>query len=102
MTIKKYNKSWEEIALNTVADGAVSYGLGKLPGISKYTKGRNNYSAVYRSGLTKLRNNTVSRMSRKVVKKGFVSSTIGGVYLDGYYGIKQFAYNRIKKWFGGE
>ena len=90
------DKSWSEIGVNAVVDGAVSYGLGKLPGVNKITKGRNSMSAVYKSGLTKLRNGTVSRMSAKVIGKGLVSSFVGGLAMDGYYGIKQFAYNPIK------
>ena len=60
------DKSWGEIAINAAADGAISYGLGKLPGVKKVTKGRNSMSAVYKSGLTKLRNHTALRMSKKL------------------------------------
>ena len=96
LTIKDYDKSWAEIGFNTVADGAISIGLGKLPGVNKITKGRNSHSAVYKSGLTKLRNGTASRMSLKVIGKGLSSSIVGGYALDGYYGLKQHAYDRIK------
>ena len=96
LTIKGYDKSWGEIAGNTVADGLVSYGLGKLPGIKGATAGRNSWSAVYKSGFTKLRNHTASRMSAKVIAKGFGASIVGGLALDGYYGVKQHAYDRTK------
>ena len=96
LTIRDYNKSWAEIGANTVADGAISYGLGKIPGIKGATAGRNSWSAVYKSGLTKLRNGTAARMSAKVVAKGLGSSIVGGFALDGYYGVKQHAYDRIK------
>ena len=36
------DKSWVEIGLSAVTDGAISYGLGKIPGINKVTKGRNS------------------------------------------------------------
>ena len=88
------DKSWLEIGMNAVADGTVSYGLGKLPGVKKITKGRNSMSAVYKSGLTKLRNGTAARMGLKVVGKGFVSGFVGGLAMDGYYGVKQHAYDR--------
>lgn len=91
------NKSWTEIVANTVADGAISYGLGKLPGIKNITKGRNNMSAVYKSGLTKLRNDTAKHMSQKVIAKGLTSSFVGGFAMDGYYGIKQFGYDPIRE-----
>lgn len=96
ITISNYNKTWTEIAANVVIDGAISYGLGKIPGINGATAGRNSWSAVYRSGLTKLRNGTVARMSVRVIVKGLASSIIGGFALDGYYGVKQHAYDRIK------
>ena len=87
------DKSWVEIGANAIVDGAISYSLGGIP----MFKGRNNISAVYRAGLTKLRNDTVSRMSAKVVAKGLASTFIGGLAMDVYYGIKQFAYDPIKQ-----
>lgn len=59
--------------------------------------GRNSWSAVYKSGLTKLRNGTAARMSAKVIAKGFGSSVFGGFALDGYYDVKQYAYDKIKQ-----
>ena len=96
LTIKDYDKSWAEIGANTAVDGVVSYGLGKLPGIKNITAGRNNWSAVYRSGLTKLRHGVATHMSKKVIAKGIGSSIVGGLAMDGYYGVKQHAYDRIK------
>lgn len=96
LTIKEYDKSWSEIALNTVTDGATSYGLGKIPGVKGATAGRNSWSAVYKSGMTKLRNQTASRMSLKVFLKGIGANAVGGLALDGYYGVKQYAYDRVK------
>lgn len=55
-----------------------------------------SWSAVYKSGLTKLRNKTAARMSAKVFAKGVGSSIVAGFYLDGYYGVKQHAYDRVK------
>ena len=99
LTISNYNKSWAEIGVNAAVDGVVSFGLGKLPGIKGATAGRNSWSAVYKSGLTKLRNGTATRMSAKVVAKGLGASIVGGFALDAYYGVKQHAYDRIKSWF---
>ena len=97
LTIKGYKKTWAEIGANAVADGAVSYTLGKIPGFKGTTAGRNSWSAVYKSGLTKLRNGTVARMSGKVVSKGLGSSIISGFALDAYYGLKQYGYDKVKE-----
>ena len=98
------DKSWAEIGVNAVVDSAISYGLGKLPSVDGITKGRNSMSAVYKSGLTKLRNGTAARMSLKVIGKGIASSFVGGLAMDGYYGIKQHAYDHFKRFgtLGGE
>ena len=96
LTIEDYDKSWGEIAVNTAVDGAVSYGVGELVKINGVTTGRNSWSAVFKSGLTKLRNGTAKHMGIKVVGKGIVSSIVSGFAMDGYYGIKQHAYDRIK------
>lgn len=102
LTIQDYDKSWAEIGVNAVADGAISFGLGKLPGVKGITAGRNSWSAVYKSGLTKLRNGTAARMGLKVIAKGIGSTIVSGLPMDAYYGIKQHAYDRtknlIKKW----
>ena len=90
------DKSWSEIGINSVVDGAISYGLGKLPGIRGVTKGKNSNSSIFRSGLTKLRNGTASHMSNKVIFKGVVSIFVGGLAMDSYYGVKQSLYNCVK------
>lgn len=53
-------------------------------------------SAVYKSGLTKLRNETASRMSAKVFGKGIVSSIVGDYSRDAYDIIKQAFYDDVK------
>lgn len=88
--------SWTEIGVNSVVDGATSYVLGKLPGVKKLTKGRNNNSAVYRGGLTKLRNGTARHMSKRVFWKGIKSTFISGLPMDAYYGLKKIAYRPMK------
>ncbi len=93
------DKSWAEIGVNAVADGMVSYGLGTLPGVKNITRGRNNMSAVYKSGLTKLRKGTAKRMSFKVKRKGLISTFVGGFAMDAYYGLKQHGYNRFRRLF---
>lgn len=54
-------------------------------------------SAVYKSGLTKLRNETAKHMSIKTICKGVVSCFVGGLAMDGYYGLKQHGYDRVKR-----
>ena len=90
------DKSWAEIGVNAVVDGGVSYKLGKLPGIKGITKGRNSMLAVYKSGLTKLRHDTASHMSFGVIRKGIKANFVGGFAMDGYYGLKQYGYDRVK------
>lgn len=90
------DKSWMEIRANAVADGVISYGLGMLPGVKNVTKGINSMSAVYKSGLTKLRNGTVSYMSKKVIAKGVASNFVGSLAMDTYYGVKQFLYTPVR------
>ena len=95
------NKSWLEIGLNSLADGAVSYGLGKITVKNGITNGRNSMSAVYRSGLTKLRNGTTSSMSLKVIGKGNIAGIVGGFPMDIYYGVKQSIYAPIRNFILG-
>ena len=47
--------------------------------------------------MTKLRNGTAARMSSRVVRKGVTSSIVGGGAMDVYYGVKQYAYNGVRK-----
>ena len=85
----KYTASWGEIAGDAAMDGFVALGVGTIPVFKGVTKVRNSNGAVYKSGLTKLRNNTASRMTSKVVVKGFKASFAGGLALDGHYGLKK-------------
>ncbi len=89
-TIDNYEKSWFDIGAEVAVDTVVSYGFSKLPGINGLTAGRNSYAAVYKSGLTKLRNGTVSRMSLNVMVKGLVSNIVDGFFMDIYLGLKGF------------
>ena len=74
----------------------VGFALGKLPGIKGFTAGKGNMNAVYKSGLTKLRNDTASKMSLNVAKKGAYSVVVGSLAMDLYYGVKQYSYDPIK------
>jgi hypothetical protein len=76
------DKSWTEIGINAAADGAISFGLGKIPIKKGVTNGRNSMSAVYKSGLTKLRKGIVANMSNKALVKGLQSSFVGGFAMD--------------------
>ena len=96
------DKSWAEIGINSVVDGAVSFALGDVMKVKGITSGRNSWSAVYKSGLTKLRNGTATSMSLKVMAKGLGATIVGSLPMDAYYGVKQHAYDRtknlIKRW----
>ena len=52
--------------------GGRVFGGTKVPGV---TKGRNSMMAVWKSGLTKLKNGTAITMSTNVMKKGFTGVT---------------------------
>ena len=82
----------KEIIEDTVFDatlGAISSNLFpvKAGGI---TTGRNNMSSVYKSGLTKLKNKTASRMSVKVMGKGTISSFVSDLGVSVIMGIKSY------------
>ena len=96
LTIDDYDKSWLEIGINSAVDASIGGLFGMIPGINKITKGRNSWSAVYKSGLTKLGNHTAKHMSIKVFSKGIGANFVSSWAMDAYYGIKQFSYNRIK------
>ena len=96
---KVSDKSWAEIGVNALADAAISFGLGKILNIKGMNKGRNSKLAVYKSGLTKLKRKIVAKMSLKVVGKGLVYSFVSGLAMDGYYGVKQYGYDRVKRLF---
>ena len=76
------------IVINTAVDTGVGALFSKItvdiPGV---TIGRNSYGAVYKSGLTKIGNQTVKRMSGKVVTKGILSGLAGDLYIDLYNGV---------------
>ena len=77
------NRTWGDIVAESVNEGLIGAKLGKAGdriGIKGKTKGRNSWAAVYKSGLTKLKNGTAKRMSLKVMKKGLGSTLIGNTY----------------------
>ena len=80
LTIRDYDKSWAEIGRNTLVEGATSLALGNSKGIKGVTAGRNSWSAVYKSGLTKLKRRTASRMSAKVMVKSLGANIVSGRY----------------------
>ena len=82
-------KTWSEIGKNALVDGSASFFLGKLPGVEGITSEINNFGAVFRSGLTKLRNSTAGRMSLKVASKGFVATIFSGAASNTYQAIKK-------------
>jgi hypothetical protein len=76
----KVDRTWGEIGLNTGVStfiggvvGAIPFPEIKIPGINS---GRNSFTAVYKSGMTKLANGTAGKMSAKVIAKGLSVSLI--------------------------
>jgi len=61
----------EKLTESTIEGGAFGK-FGDLD-IGGITGGRNSFSAVFKSGITKLNNGSASKMSIKVMSKGFVS-----------------------------
>lgn len=60
--------------------------------IPEFTAGRNSYSAVYKSGMTKLKHNVVSRMSAKVMGKGLAVDVFNGVPSNIWFGYMESDY----------
>ena len=75
------------IVANTLVDAGVGAALGSLVEIPGITTGRNSYSAVFQSGLTKIGNGTAKTMSTKVITKGIISGLAGDIYVDLYDGV---------------
>lgn len=69
----KTDYSASEIAASSIVSLIIGLAFGKGLRIAGVTAGRNNFFAVYESGLRKLMNGTASRMSAKVMMKGIVS-----------------------------
>ena len=72
-----------EITMNSLIDFTMAGILSKVlpikdPGV---TSGRNSMSAVYSSGLTKLRNGTARKMSLKVFEKGITAGLTASVHV---------------------
>ena len=80
------DKSWGRIGAQAAIDGGVNLATGNLIKMNKVTAGRNSMAAVYKSGLTKLRNQTASHMSFKVFAKGTFPSVVSGLPMSIYSG----------------
>ena len=86
------NRTWGDIVAESVNEGLIGAKLGKAGdriGIKGKTTGRNSWAAVYKSGLTKLKNGTAKRMSLKVMKKGLGRTLIGNTYSTLYSAAKR-------------
>ena len=90
------NRSAGEIVCNTIIDAAFGSAWGKMDVIKVkgITSGRNSMSAVFSSGLTKLKNQTAKMMSFKVMKKGFISGYVSDSGLTVINGISNRNINR--------
>ena len=74
----KGEKVTAESLIGDATEGAVTSiipGL-KVPGI---TSGRNSFAAVFKSGLTKIENQSAKRMSIKTLSKGITANTVGNI-----------------------
>ena len=85
-------RSVAEIAKNTAIDATIGAVVSKIipVKVSGITSGRNSMSAVFSSGLTKLGNQTASRISAKVLGKGLVSSFVSDLGLAAGMGAKSY------------
>ena len=85
----KENRSAGDIVRNTIIDATIGCVWGKIDVIKVegITSGRNSMSAVFRSGLTKLKNQTANRMSFKVMIKGFISGYVSDICQTVFNGI---------------
>ena len=83
------DRSWTEIASKSLVDTVAGGALGKVIKIKGVTAGRQSLSAVYKQGLTKLRNNTAKKMSQEVILKGVAAQFYGGLATDAYVGLRQ-------------
>ena len=83
-----------EIAINTIVDTTFSLAGDKISlKIGGLTAGRNNFGAVYKSGLTKIINGNAGRMSGSVFAKGIVSGTVSGIPGSISTGVKSYVEN---------
>ena len=92
------NYSTGEIIINSAIDATFSAGIAKiLPvKVSTITSGRNSMSAVFASGLTKIKNGTAGRMSLKVIRKGIISETVSSLWDSGVSGVKNYITNQYE------
>ena len=67
-----------DMLLNGVVEGVLAK-VGDKIKINKITKGRGNYAAVFKGGLTRFVNKTAKHMSAKVAMKGFASNLVSGI-----------------------
>lgn len=83
------NESWDSILVKSGLDAVEGTALGGATRLNKVTVGRGNMAAVYRGGLSKIRNKNASKMSAKVFGKGIVSVFTGSFLKSVSSGIKQ-------------
>ena len=67
-----------DMLLNGVVEGVLGK-VGDKIKINKITRGRGNYAAVFKGGLTRFVNKTAKHMSAKVAMKGFASNLVSGI-----------------------
>ena len=74
----KTNYSGLQFLGSTVLSAGMGFIAGSMGGskIAGETIGKNSFMAVWKAGLTKLKNNTASKMSGKVMLKGIVAISV--------------------------
>lgn len=85
----------------TVVDSAIGAVVGKVIPVkaSGITAGRNSMEAVFKSGLTKLGNQTASKMSAKVIGKGIASGFTSDLGIAAGMGVKSFLENSWERYY---
>lgn len=77
--------SCEKIVSDTVVSAVTGSIDIKVPGI---TKGKNSYSAIYGSTITKLKKDSISNISSKTLYKSVTSEITDGLYSTGFSGLQ--------------
>jgi len=93
------DRTWGEILLNTGVSagiGAIFGGLTKGLKIQGITAGRNSWSAIFKSGLTKIANGNAAQMSFSVMMRG-LGATIVSRQIIGNVG--KGLYNGLVEWY---
>ena len=96
-TTTKDPKSNNDIFLDAMIEGVFSVASSLTAPLKKVNSGKNSFSAVFKSGLTKLKNNTAKNMSIKVIAKGTIANIYEGIFNSSVSGIRDGIMNTFKE-----